>query len=37
MGFWIEALEQYRRNMDLFFSLYTGTPSRKVQEHKKDG
>jgi len=25
LGFWIEALEQYRRNVDAFFSLYTGT------------
>jgi poly-beta-hydroxybutyrate-responsive repressor len=24
LGFWAEALEQYRRNMDFFFSLYTG-------------
>jgi PadR family transcriptional regulator PadR len=24
LGFWIEALEQYRRNMDAFFQLYTG-------------
>jgi PadR family transcriptional regulator, regulatory protein PadR len=37
LGFWIEALEQYRRNMDAFFSLYTGTPSRRVQEHKDGG
>src|SRR5918995_2180158 len=31
LGFWVEALEQYRRNMDAFFSLYTGTPSRRDQ------
>ena len=37
LQFWIDALEQYRRNMDAFFSLYTGTPPRKVQEHKEDG
>jgi PadR family transcriptional regulator, regulatory protein PadR len=37
LGFWIEALEQDRRNMDAFFSLYTGTPSRRVQEHKTAG
>ena len=24
LDFWAEALEQYRRNMDAFFSLYTG-------------
>ena len=37
LQFWIDALEQYRRNMDAFFSLYTGTPPRKVQEHKEAG
>ena len=37
LQFWIDALEQYRRNMDAFFSLYTGTPPRKVREHKEDG
>jgi PadR family transcriptional regulator PadR len=37
LEFWAEALEQYRRNMDAFFSLYTGTPQRKVQEHQEDG
>ena len=34
--FWIYALEQYRRNMDAFFSLYTGTPPRKDRQ-KDDG
>ena len=29
LGLWAEALEQYRRNMNLFFSLYTGTPARR--------
>jgi PadR family transcriptional regulator, regulatory protein PadR len=24
LDFWAQALEQYRRNMDVFFSLYTG-------------
>ena len=39
LGFWIEALEQYRRNMDAFFSLYTGSkpPARKDQQHKDGG
>ena len=38
LGFWIEALEQYRRNMDFFFSLYTGKPSaRRDQEHRDGG
>ena len=32
LGFWVEALEQYRRNMDAFFSLYTGAPSRRDQQ-----
>ena len=26
LDFWAQALEQYRRNMDVFFSLYTGHP-----------
>src|SRR5215210_2969454 len=36
LGFWAEALEQYRRNMDAFFSLYTGQPTRTAQQ-KDDG
>ena len=36
LGFWIDALEQYRRNMDAFFSLYTGKPARRNQQ-KGDG
>jgi poly-beta-hydroxybutyrate-responsive repressor len=38
LGFWVEALDQYRRNMDFFFSLYTGgrSPSRGDQQ-KDDG
>jgi PadR family transcriptional regulator PadR len=34
LGFWVEALEQYRRNMDAFFSLYTGgrPPVRRDQQ-----
>ena len=34
LGFWAEALEQYRRNMDAFFSLYTGSkpPARKDRQ-----
>src|SRR5918997_6300949 len=32
LGFWVEALDQYRRNIDTFFSLYTGTPSRRDQQ-----
>ena len=36
LGFWVDALEQYQRNMDAFFSLYTGTPARKDRQ-KDDG
>jgi len=34
LGFWVEALEQYRRSMDAFFSLYTGgrPPARRDQQ-----
>ena len=37
LGFWIEALEQYRRNMDAFFSLYTGMPPARRDQQKDDG
>ena len=38
LGFWAEALEQYRRNMGFFFSLYTGTsPAWRNQEHRDAG
>jgi PadR family transcriptional regulator PadR len=36
LGFWVDALEQYQRNMDAFFNLYTGTPARKDRQ-KDDG
>jgi PadR family transcriptional regulator, regulatory protein PadR len=32
LDFWAEALEQYRRNMDTFFRLYTGRPLRNDKE-----
>ena len=32
LDFWAEALEQYRRNVDTFFRLYTGRPSRTQKE-----
>jgi PadR family transcriptional regulator PadR len=32
LDFWAEALEQYRRNMDVFFRLYTGRPLRNDKE-----
>ncbi len=40
LGFWVEALEQYRRNMDLFFSFYTGAyrpPARRTDRKKHEG
>jgi PadR family transcriptional regulator PadR len=36
LDFWAEALEQYQRNMDAFFQLYTGRPARRNQQ-KDDG
>ncbi len=36
LDFWAEALEQYRRNMDTFFSMYTGhTMLPKKEENGK--
>ena len=37
LGFWIEALEQYRRNMDFFFSLYTGGRPPAPRDQQEDG
>jgi PadR family transcriptional regulator, regulatory protein PadR len=39
LDFWAKSLEQYRRTMDAFFSLYTGgRPSAwRNQQHKDDG
>jgi poly-beta-hydroxybutyrate-responsive repressor len=34
LDFWAEALEQYKRNMDTFFRLYTGGP---LRNHKEKG
>jgi PadR family transcriptional regulator PadR len=36
LDFWAKSLEQYQRNMDAFFQLYTGRPARKNQQ-KDDG
>jgi poly-beta-hydroxybutyrate-responsive repressor len=33
LGFWAEALEQYQRNMDAFFRLYTGRSARRNQQN----
>jgi PadR family transcriptional regulator, regulatory protein PadR len=35
LDFWAKSLEQYQRNMNAFFRLYTGTPARRDQQ--KDG
>jgi PadR family transcriptional regulator, regulatory protein PadR len=35
LSFWAKSLEQYQRNMNAFFRLYTGTPARRDQQ--KDG
>jgi PadR family transcriptional regulator PadR len=37
LDFWAEALEQYRRNMDAFFSLYTGRSGRNEKNDKGKG
>ena len=37
LDFWAEALEQYRRNMDAFFSLYTGRPMTNEKNDKEKG
>ncbi len=37
LDFWAEALEQYRRNMDAFFSLYTGRPTKNENNEKEEG
>ena len=35
LGFWVDALEQYRRNMDAFFHMYSGRPSPERTEKEK--
>ncbi len=37
LDFWADALEQYRRNMDTFFSLYTGRPIVNEKKNKERG
>ncbi|HZG63096.1 MAG TPA: poly-beta-hydroxybutyrate-responsive repressor [Rubrobacteraceae bacterium] len=34
LDFWAEALEQYRRNMDTFFSMYTGRSMQSIKEEE---
>jgi PadR family transcriptional regulator PadR len=36
LDFWAEALEQYRRNMESFFRLYTGRSLRKDKEKEDE-
>ena len=36
LDFWADALEQYRRNVDVFFRMYTGRSSRKDKENGDD-
>ena len=38
LGFWAKSLEQYQRNMDAFFRLYTGgRPPARTNRQKDDG
>src|ERR687885_1272433 len=37
LQFWAKSLEQYRRNMDAFFRIYTGGPRRRSRSEEKDG
>ena len=36
LDYWAKSLEQYQRNMDAFFRLYTGRPARRNRQ-KDDG
>jgi poly-beta-hydroxybutyrate-responsive repressor len=36
LDFWAEALEQYKRNMDTFFRLYTGRPLQNDKEARDE-
>ncbi len=33
LDFWAKSLEQYQRNMDAFFRLYTGRPARRTRQN----
>src|SRR5215212_2343566 len=35
LEFWAKSLEQYQRNMDAFFHLYTGGPRRRAEEKER--
>ena len=36
LEFWAKALEQYQRNMDTFFRLYTGRPPGQPEEESQE-
>jgi len=36
LDFWADALEQYRRNVDVFFRLYSGRPSRNDKDNGEE-
>ena len=35
LDFWAKSLEQYQRNVDTFFRLYTGGPRRRAEEKER--
>jgi poly-beta-hydroxybutyrate-responsive repressor len=35
LQFWIKSLEQYQRNMDAFFRIYTGGARRRAEEREQ--
>jgi PadR family transcriptional regulator PadR len=37
LGFWAKSLEQYQRNMDAFFRLYTDAPPARRNRQKDEG
>jgi poly-beta-hydroxybutyrate-responsive repressor len=37
LDFWAQSLEQYQRNVELFFRLYTGTPPARRDQQRDDG
>ena len=36
LDFWAQSLEQYQRNVELFFRLYTGRPPARRDQHRDD-
>jgi len=37
LKFWAEALEQYRHNLDLFFSMHTGASRARTDQQEGEG